>query len=99
MTGKGSTANSAAKERAKWLKKQRINLVRLAVGAGILAAAAVGLAVFVPRRRWVEAAAPFRAAMKLPVAAAVDRLGGRAVERVTAPSPPVFDDLRPFDEF
>ena len=47
------------------------NYVRLAVGAGVLAAAAVGLAVFVPRRRWVAMAEPFRTALKSPMAVAM----------------------------
>jgi len=75
------------------------NLVRLAIGAGILAAGAVALAVLVPRRRWAAAAAPLRAAMGLPLAAAVTAWAARLWDDVTAPTPPMFDDLRPFDEF
>ena len=75
------------------------NLVRLAIGAGILAAGAVALAVFVPRRRWVQAAAPFRAALELPVAVAVTAWAAKLWDDMTAPTPPNFDDLRPFDEF
>ena len=75
------------------------NLVRLAVAAGILAAGAVALAVFVPRRRWVAAAAPFRAAMDLPIATAITAWAAGLWDDVTAPTPPRFDDLRPFDEF
>jgi hypothetical protein len=75
------------------------NLVRLAVGAGIIAAGAVALAVFVPRRRWQQAAAPFRAAMELPVAAAVAAWAAGLWANMTAPTPPMFDDMRPFDEF
>jgi hypothetical protein len=75
------------------------NLMRLAIGAGILAAGAVALAVFVPRRRWVQAAAPQRAALELPVAAAVAAWATRLWDDMTAPTPPRFDDLRPFDEF
>jgi hypothetical protein len=75
------------------------NLVRLAIGAGILAAGAVALAVFVPRRRWVQAAAPFRAALDLPVAVAVTAWAAKLWDDMAAPTPPNFDDLRPFDEF
>jgi len=75
------------------------NLVRLVIGAGILAAGAVALAVFVPRRRWVAAAAPFRAALELPVAVAVTAWAAKLWDDMTAPTPPNFDDLRPFDEF
>ena len=56
------------------------NYLRLALGAGVLAAAAVGLAVFVPRRRWVAMAEPFRAALKSPMAMAMTGLGGGPVE-------------------
>jgi hypothetical protein len=75
------------------------SLVRLAVGAGIIAAGAVALAVFVPRRRWAAAAAPLRAAMNLPVAAAIAAWATGLWDDVTAPTPPIFDDMRPFDEF
>jgi hypothetical protein len=75
------------------------NLMRLAVGAGILAVGAVALAVFVPRRRWAQAAVPFRAALELPVAAAVAAWAAGLWNDLTAPTPPSFDDLRPFDEF
>jgi hypothetical protein len=75
------------------------NLVRLAVAAGILAAGAVALAVFVPRRRWAAVAAPFRAAMELPIATAITAWAVGLWDDVTAPTPPRFDDLRPFDEF
>lgn len=75
------------------------NLVRLAIGAGILAAGAVALAVFVPRKRWSQAAAPLRAAMELPLAAAVAAWATGLWNDVTAPTPPSFDDMRPFDEF
>lgn len=75
------------------------NLVRIAVGAGILAAGAVALAIFVPKRRWQQAAAPFRAAMGLPVAATVAAWATGLWDDMTAPTPPAFDDMRPFDEF
>ena len=75
------------------------NMVRLAVGAGVLAVAAVGLAVFVPRRRWQAAAAPLRGLAATPAAMAVTAWALSLWNDVTAPSPPVFDDLRPFDEF
>jgi hypothetical protein len=73
-------------------------LVRLAVGAGILAAGAVALAVFVPRRRWEAAAAPIRTAA-MPIAAALAAWATGLWDDLTAPTPPRFDDLRPFDEF
>ena len=75
------------------------NLLRLALGAGLLAAAAVSVAVFVPRRRWQAVAAPLQGLAATPVAAAVTAWAIKLWADVTAPTPPVFDDLRPFDEF
>jgi hypothetical protein len=75
------------------------NYLRLALGAGVLAATAVGLAVFVPRRRWVAMAEPFRAALKSPTAMAMTGWAVGLWNRATQAGPPVFDDLRPFDEF
>jgi len=75
------------------------NYVRLAVGAGVLAVAAVSLAVFVPRRRWVAMAEPFRSALKSPVALAMTAWAVGLWNEATQSGPPVFDDMRPFDEF
>jgi hypothetical protein len=75
------------------------NYVRLAVGAGVLAAAAVGLALFVPRRRWVAMAEPFRIALRSPLAVAVTAWAAGLWHEATQPGPPVFNDMRPFDEF
>jgi hypothetical protein len=75
------------------------NFVRLAVGASVLAAAAVGLAVFVPRRRWVAMAEPFRGVLESPAAVAMSAWALGLWSELTQPGPPVFDDLRPFDEF
>ena len=75
------------------------NLLRLAVGAGILAAVGVGVAIFVPRSRWQAMAAPLRKLPSVPVAAAVTAWAMSLWSDLTAPTPPVFDDLRPFDEF
>ena len=75
------------------------NYLRLAVGAGVLAAAAVGLAVFVPRRRWVAMAEPFRTVLKSPMAVAATAWAVGLWNEATRSGPPVFDDLRPFDEF
>ena len=75
------------------------NLVRLAIGAGILAVAAVSVAVFVPRRRWQAMASPLRGMAATPMAVAVTAWAASLWNDVTAPTPPVFDDLRPFDEF
>jgi hypothetical protein len=75
------------------------NLLRLALGAGLLAAAAVSVAIFVPRRRWQAVLAPVQGLAATPVAAAVTAWAIKLWADVTAPTPPVFDDLRPFDEF
>jgi len=76
-----------------------INYTRLALGAGLLAAAAVSIAVFVPRRHLALVTEPLAGLAKLPVAAAVTAWAVRLWQDATAPQAPVFDDLRPFDEF
>ena len=75
------------------------NYVRLAIGAGVLAAAAVGLALFVPRRRWVAMAEPFKGLLKSPLAVAMTAWAAGLWHEATQSGPPVFNDLRPFDEF
>ena len=75
------------------------NYARLALGAGLLAAAAVSVAIFVPRRRLAFVAEPLAGLAKLPVAAAVTAWAMGLWHDATAPQAPVFDDLRPFDEF
>ena len=75
------------------------NYARLALGAGLLAAAAVSMAVFVPRRRLAFVTEPLADLAKLPVAAAVTAWAMGLWQDATAPQAPVFDDLRPFDEF
>lgn len=75
------------------------NYVRLAVGAGLLAAAAVGVAMFVPRRRLAIVTEPLAELVKLPIAAAATAWAMSLWRDLTAPQAPVFDDLRPFDEF
>jgi hypothetical protein len=75
------------------------NYVRLALGAGLLAAAAVSVAIFVPRRRLAFVTEPLAELAKLPVAAAVTAWAIGLWRDATTPQAPVFDDLRPFDEF
>lgn len=75
------------------------NYVRLALGAGLLAAAAVSVAIFVPRRRLAFVTEPLAELAKLPVAAAVTAWAIGLWRDATEPQAPVFDDLRPFDEF
>jgi hypothetical protein len=75
------------------------NYVRLAVGAGVVAVAAVGLALFVPRRRWAAMAQPFRSVLRSPVAVAMTAWAAGLWHEATQAGPPVFNDMRPFDEF
>lgn len=75
------------------------NYVRLAVGAGVLAIAAVGLAIYVPRRRWAAMAEPVRRVLKSPLATAMTAWAAGLWQEAVQPGPPVFNDLRPFDEF
>jgi hypothetical protein len=75
------------------------NYTRLALGAGLLAVAAVGVAAFVPRRKLAIVTEPLSNLAKLPVAAAVTAWAMGLWHDATAPRAPVFDDLRPFDEF
>jgi hypothetical protein len=74
------------------------NLLRLAVGAGVLAVAAVGVAMFVPRRRLALLGQPFRMAAESQMASAVTLWFANLINSAAA-RPPVFNDLRPFDEF
>jgi hypothetical protein len=75
------------------------NYAKLALGAGLLAAAAIGVAAFVPRRRLAMVTEPLAGLARLPVAAAVTAWAMSLWHDATAPQAPVFDDLRPFDEF
>ena len=78
---------------------KRTNYVRLAVGAGVLAAVGVGLAIFVPRRRWAAMAEPFRGLLKSPAAVAMTAWAAGLWHEATQQGPPAFNDMRPFDEF
>lgn len=99
LTGAAKPAIMAVqRENAMADDDKGLNLTRLALGAGVLAAA-VGLVVFVPRRRWVAIAGPFRAALGSPVALAMTAWAVGLWNEATQSGPPVFDDLRPFDEF
>jgi hypothetical protein len=90
-----------AKERRTAMAEENkgTNYARLALGAGLLAAAAVSVAVFVPRRRLAFVTEPLADLAKLPVAAAIAAWAMGLWHEATAPQAPVFDDLRPFDEF
>ncbi len=73
--------------------------MRLAVGAGVLAVAAVGVAVLVPRRRWSRAAEPFRSVLASPLIVGLTAWAAQLWNETMTPGPPIFDDMRPFDEF
>lgn len=76
-----------------------LNYTRLVLGAGLLAAAAIGVAAFVPRRKLAAVTEPLTNLAKLPIAAAIAAWATDLWRESTAPRAPVFDDLRPFDEF
>jgi hypothetical protein len=75
------------------------NYARLALGAGLLAVAAVGVAAFVPRRRLAMIAEPVRDLARSPLMVAALAWVTGMWREAAAPHAPVFDDLRPFDEF
>ena len=75
------------------------NYMKLALGAGLIAVAAVGVVAFVPRRKLAFVTEPLANVAKLPIAAAVTAWALNLWHEATAPQAPVFDDLRPFDEF
>jgi len=72
---------------------------RLALGAGLLAVAAVSVAIFVPRRRLAQVTGPIRELANSSMAVATLAWLTGLWREATAPRAPVFDDLRPFDEF
>ena len=72
---------------------------QLALGAGLIAAATIGVVAFVPRRKLAFVTEPLGNIAKLPLAAAVTAWALNLWHDATAPQAPVFDDLRPFDEF
>jgi hypothetical protein len=74
-----------------------ISLFHIAVGAGILAVAAVGVAALVPRRRWAMAGDAIKGALEWPAISAVALWAASLWNE--APRAPQFDDLRPYDEF
>lgn len=75
------------------------NYFRLALGAGLLAAAAVGVAAFVPRRHFAFVTEPLADLARSPAALAVAAWATGLWRDATAPQAPAFNDLRPFDEF
>jgi hypothetical protein len=80
------------------MARDGVNLAKLSVAAGVLAVAVVGVALFVPRRRYAALGQPFRKAADSQLAAAITQWFTGLINSA-APRPPVFNDLRPFDEF
>ncbi len=77
--------------------RKGISLFHIAVGAGILAVAAVGVAAFVPKRRWVMAGDALKGALDWPVVSAVTLWAASLWN--SEPKAPQFNDLRPYDDF
>ncbi len=77
--------------------RKGISLLHLAIGAGVLAVAAVGVAALVPRSRWAAAGDAMKGALEWPVIGAVALWAASLWNDV--PRAPQFDDLRPYDEF
>ncbi len=55
--------------------------------------------LFVPRRRWVAMAEPFRGVRNRQWPLAMTAWAAGLWHEATQSGPPVFDDMRPFDEF
>jgi len=78
-------------------ERKGISLFHLAVGAGIIAVAAVGVVAFVPKRRWGQAGDALKGVLDWPVVSAVT-LWAAALWN-SEPKAPQFNDLRPYDDF
>jgi hypothetical protein len=78
-------------------ERKGISLFHLAVGAGIIAVAAVGVVALVPKSRWTKAGDAMKGALDWPVVSAVT-LWAASLWNAT-PRAPQFNDLRPYDEF
>lgn len=78
-------------------ERKGISLLHLAVGAGIIAVAAVGVVALVPKSRWAKAGDAMKGALDWPVISAVTLWAASLWN--SAPSAPQFNDLRPYDEF
>jgi len=81
--------------------RKGVSLVHLAIGAGVIAVAAVGVAALVPRRRWAMAGDAINDAVKGALeCSAIAGIGawlGSLLQE--SPRAPQFNDLRPYDEF
>ena len=77
--------------------RKGVSLVHLAIGAGVIAVAAVGVAALVPRRRWAMAGDAIKGALEWPAIAGIGVWLGTMLQ--DAPRAPQFDDMRPYDDF
>lgn len=81
--------------------RKGVSLVHLAIGAGVIAVAAVGVAALMPRRRWAMAGDAIndavKGALELPAVAGMALWLGTLLQ--AGPRAPQFDDMRPYDEF
>jgi len=78
-------------------ERKGISLFHLAVGAGIIAVAAVGVATLVPKSRWAKAGDALKGALDWPVVSALTLWAASLWN--SEPRAPQFNDLRPYDEF
>jgi hypothetical protein len=78
-------------------ERKGISLFHLAVGAGIIAVAAVGVAAFVPKSRWARMGDSLKGALDWPVVSVVTLWAASLWN--SEPRAPQFNDLRPYDEF
>ena len=77
--------------------RKGVSLVHLAIGAGVIAVAAVGVAALVPRSRWAAAGDAIKGALEWPAIAGVGLWLGSMLQ--DSPRAPQFNDMRPYDEF
>lgn len=78
-------------------ERKGISLLHLAVGAGLIAVAAVGVAAFVPKSRWARAGDTLKGALDWPLVSVVTLWLASLWN--AEPQAPQFNDLRPYDEF
>ena len=77
--------------------RKGVSLFHLAVGAGIIAVAAVGVATLVPKSRWTRAGDTLKGALDWPLVSAAVLWAASLWN--DGPRAPQFNDLRPYDEF
>ena len=78
-------------------ERKGISLFHIAVGAGILAVATVGVVAFVPKRRWAQVGDAMKGALEWPVISVITLWAASLWN--SEPQAPQFNDLRPYDDF